>query len=687
MKPDVVATFRGARPGRVWWRSVYIPLEVKRPENPDPAALQLLRYVRQALREQPDCRFMYGLVFSKVNLTVWHVDRSGSLASTSINVHEDPKKFIHVILGFLIMEPVDIGWDPSMKMCFEDEDGNLSEPMESYLIDQNDRPDTERSAFKTQWVVTMDRMITSEGELETVQFVLCRALSLARGEVIRVRATRVWRAWKMSDMLKPRQQRAIYVYEDTWRDERRGLEGDLYLKLQGHPGQRGVASMYCYGVVRIKTRVDDTLGLIRQSLQHNGRPLDLGSRQRRQGTSFDIMDSEEINSLPMTSGSLPETGAVYEWAHDFFYKEATEHVPRNRIHSRLIMSSTGWRLLEFVSLQELSEGMQDAIAGHRWLYEQGLLHRDISFNNILLTGRPAPNRAILIDLDHAIEYKNYQSIPDDERSVQGTLAFMSFEVITGNQYDFDQDDLDADSDDGDSDFDDHDSPDEGEQLEPTPIGHDFIHDLESFFWVLVWISMSREGPGARRTTWPIGPKANLAVRLMLSQSFEIRDVMSIADRKNAVITYGARLFKDQVIRAFAPYFEGPMATVIQRLHRYLRQAYSRRRKISTAVYDQFDRVLMKVERHSRTKNWNATNPAFMKMASDIEKRREEDVLIWESPDPVRFRELGAKKRRISDRDEDGSVLAEEDDDPDSRASSPSPKKTTGEDMVLKTSQL
>ncbi|KAI0054446.1 hypothetical protein BV25DRAFT_1903869 [Artomyces pyxidatus] len=183
--------------------------------------------------------------------------------------------------------------------------------------------------------------------------------------------------------------------------------------------------------------------------------------------------------------------------------------------------------------------------GHRWLYEQGILHRDISVNNILLTGCPSPNRAILIDLDHAMEYKSNRSTPDDERSV-GTLAFMSSEVITGRRQSI--------------------------RLRTGRPGCRLGSSQSPH-------RMSGEGPGARLSTWPLDPKATLAVHLMLSQTFEIE---------------------------------------VFRLHRFLRQAYSWRRNISSALYDRFDKMILRAVRKSRTKNWNANSPAF-KMAANTVK--------------------------------------------------------------------
>lgn len=68
------------------WRAIHSLIIVKKDED-DPAALQLLRYIRSTLREQPDRRFMYGLVVSGRALTLWKVDRSGSLEAPAFDIH------------------------------------------------------------------------------------------------------------------------------------------------------------------------------------------------------------------------------------------------------------------------------------------------------------------------------------------------------------------------------------------------------------------------------------------------------------------------------------------------------------------------------------------------------------------------------------------------------------------------
>ncbi|KFY02428.1 hypothetical protein V490_00513 [Pseudogymnoascus sp. VKM F-3557] len=102
------------------------------------------------------------------------------------------------------------------------------------------------------------------------------------------------------------------------------------------------------------------------------------------------------------------------------------------------------------STKELLEALRDAVRGHKSLLEDGkILHRDISENNIIITeaaskGEPTGR---LIDLDLA---KELDSVPSGASHRTGTMQFMAIEVLQGK-------------------------------------GHTYRHDLESFFYVLIWM--------------------------------------------------------------------------------------------------------------------------------------------------------------------------------------------------------
>jgi Fungal protein kinase len=122
----------------------------------------------------------------------------------------------------------------------------------------------------------------------------------------------------------------------------------------------------------------------------------------------------------------------------------------NRIHRYLVVSPAGRPLHAYRSVRELLEALRDAIAGHRSLLENGkIIHWDISENNIIITDHTTggDSKGILIDLDLA---KELDSIPSGASHRTGTMQFMAIEVLQGK-------------------------------------GHTYRHDLESFFYVFIWM--------------------------------------------------------------------------------------------------------------------------------------------------------------------------------------------------------
>jgi serine/threonine protein kinase len=146
----------------------------------------------------------------------------------------------------------------------------------------------------------------------------------------------------------------------------------------------------------------------------------------------------------------------------------------NRVNYCLVTSPAGRPLYEYQSVRELLEALRDAIRGHKSLLENGkILHRDISENNIIITELPAEEalKGRLIDLDLA---KELDSMPSEARHRTGTMQFMAIEVLDGK-------------------------------------GHTYRHDLESFFYVFVWICIryGYEGTGRQQPNKVMRPKTNI----------------------------------------------------------------------------------------------------------------------------------------------------------------------------------
>ncbi|KAI0668010.1 hypothetical protein C8Q78DRAFT_1147398 [Trametes maxima] len=167
------------------------------------------------------------------------------------------------------------------------------------------------------------------------------------------------------------------------------------------------------------------------------------------------------------------------WSCRLSVGEKSEY--RERSHMRLVVDIVGRPLWRFKSTKELVLAMYDAIRGHRLAMTfGGVMHKDVSHGNILIvdstvsgdqvsrgiltdydysamTLQPPTNKAVTTHLD-SVEFHPLEKVGGAEGQIAmkertGTYYFMALELL-----DMEEDAL-----------------------------HDVQHDLESFYWVLIWI--------------------------------------------------------------------------------------------------------------------------------------------------------------------------------------------------------
>ncbi|KZV71162.1 hypothetical protein PENSPDRAFT_650916 [Peniophora sp. CONT] len=621
-KPDVFSVRQGSprkrgdngvTPKEIWWRMVQTILEIKKRGDTSLALVQLLRYIRQALCEQPDRRFMYGLVLAGKFLQVWHVDRSGAIAPKQFDIHKRPDLLIQTVVALLVKPPKDMGWDPTMLMYPPVGPGTAThvKPCPSYEIPvpQGHSNEAAVEAFYHQrWLVS----VSSEDSprAKPTEFVLFRVISWTDSEVIRGRATRVWHAWLKADYdnIKDMYDRPTYVFKDCWRDERRGLEGHFYKKAQaGTEDGRipGVASMLLYGAVKIGKEVDST-NFVRGEFELPDELLPIYLRERT--TNYHENTQPDTRVIPTT---IREEQAARQWAAQWLDGETLSKSPPipqyNRVHSRLVMRDYGIPIYRFTSLTELLGAFRDAIAGHRALHDKGVLHRDISIGNILITPhRKVGCRGMLIDLDYAREtpVSDDKTLHDDERS--GTKIFMGIETVlrrgvangefhSGFRNDPDPHDpaqapknivaMPAPLDDALDDYEQPTSMPKPKVATDAPqrsiFKHSVLHELESFWLVLLWVALKRDGPSSHGD-FVAGPTTGRLVATLFDEQASYDE---LGRTRLSLFSGGVELFDKEITPAMSPYCH-ILNRLLRNLFVRLGNAYTDRSLVN-GLYDDF----------------------------------------------------------------------------------------------------
>ncbi|KAL8764940.1 MAG: hypothetical protein Q9209_007804 [Squamulea sp. 1 TL-2023] len=401
------------------WDEILVTGELKSNvvlDGQTPAWLDLATYAREVFRAQ-NRRFVLGFTLCGSMMRLWQFDRSGSLGSSSFDINEDGFKFVHAILGYFLMNDKQLGCDPTIRQS----DGKC-------YVEVSRAGQTER--------LILTKLIKKQA-------------------LIAGRATTCWRAYRDGDELK-----TSLIVKDSWQYEERPEEGAL-IKEATDKGVRNIARYYHHETVQVDGKNDDTSENVRKGLMKKcGR------------TTF--REKSVIDSEAPASESLGQALAGRTQSRSASRKRSSNSTrmapppakrscssPRsrnlgtpthNRVRRRVVTRDPGRPIYEASSRVAVINGFLGAIFGHESLLNAGILHRDVSIGNIILTENE--DNGFLIDLDLAIKTSENQA--SGAPSKTGTKIFMAIGALYG---------------------------------EP----HSFMHDLESFFWVLFWICIHHDG--------------------------------------------------------------------------------------------------------------------------------------------------------------------------------------------------
>jgi hypothetical protein len=414
----------------------------------DSTLCQLGNYAREVFGAQPGRRWVLGFTLCGTAFRMWQFDRGGARGSTVVDIHEEWELFLATILSFATMEADALGFDPTIR-CNERGAERTYDP-------------TLRREAPSRPFIYLPRNLPGARQLSKKPVPSSIAAyspsvwskleiyptCISRRVAIATRGAVCWKARPWK--ASPRgQTQWTYVVKDQWRAEEYPPEGDLLGRCDCH-----------------------TIGL-----PTYGWHADI--MYHKSGVSC----REDIPSIRNASGDGPSVKRadpeyrrkVSETGKSLFYATCSTE---NRVHTRLVIAPVGKPLLEFATYSELLIGFRDAIQGHRHMYQQhNVLHRDVSINNVLLVPTSAGSscQGILIDFDLAIDTNREKPSGAGHRT--GTFDFMAFEILGGH----------ADR-------------------------HTPLHDLESFFYTLLWICIYYGRGGKRdhtvKDTIFVSPSAN-----------------------------------------------------------------------------------------------------------------------------------------------------------------------------------
>ncbi|KAL2359355.1 hypothetical protein RJZ56_007796 [Blastomyces dermatitidis] len=408
------------------WRDILVVGELKKSKEEittKGTLLQISCYVREVFAAQPTRRFVHAFTVCGTKMEAWVFDRSGPYSSGIIDVYTDSRWFFQMLVGYTMMSDEELGLDTFIA---SNEGGSKS--------------------ITVKGPGTSEEKVLQLGEMLSFQSaIVCRGTTCFLANDGQVEG----------------------VAKFSWVSDKRRPEAEL-LELAGQKNVQGVARIIGHSAItsiadiRCGLTFDDKRHDFKSAASsfHQSQPLtelrSLGrksSSRKRRSPDKGMQASKRSRSINQPSRDTQQDNelafSIQSVHKPSLFDRNDEEAYDNRVLRCLMISPAGRLIYDYKSPLELLMTLRDAIKAHRSLYLDGnILHRDISENNIIITnpGKTDGHSGMLIDLDLAKEVGSGRS---GARHQTGTMEFMAIEVLLN-------------------------------------IDHTYRHDLESFFYVLIW---------------------------------------------------------------------------------------------------------------------------------------------------------------------------------------------------------
>ncbi|KAK3943782.1 hypothetical protein QBC46DRAFT_376216 [Diplogelasinospora grovesii] len=367
---------------------------------------------------------------------------------------------------------------------------------------------------------------------------------MRRDPCIAGRATICWKAHLEKNPQTP------LVIKDSWQYTERAEEGEM-LREATDKGVVNVARYYHHETVQVVGTDDDVQKNVRKGLDvttaENYKPGSLMSRSisviNASWKGRNSMASRKRSPSP-TDAPLPPSKRSCSGSST----RASSNLLPNRVHRRVVLCDYGEPIYKASSRSALLAALEGCIEGHESLLKAGFLHRDVSINNLMINeDNSNPSwPSFLIDLDLAIKVQRDGA--SGAMGKTGTRAFMAIGALLGEQ-------------------------------------HSFMHDLESFFWVLFWICIHYDGPGNEREVTQF-------------DNWNYVDMKELAKLKLGTVSNEV-IFQDTTREFFTEYYS-PFTPWVNMLRRVVFPNNGKWERENMALYSQMREILQEARRAFHT---------------------------------------------------------------------------------------
>ncbi|KAI0706491.1 hypothetical protein C8Q76DRAFT_787036 [Earliella scabrosa] len=423
-----------------------------------------------------------------------------------------------------------VGCDPTIRRLTDNDEAWLKERLTRIGAKADDLVMAE-----ARWAEVHDDDGT--GQEEHKAYIMLKALDV-NGRLFS-RATTVWlavrdtRQWINRGHLVDDPQPAdlkLRIIKEAWHQLARRSERDFYDRLAVIPEEEkfGLPSLLGGGDLGEREARQWEHALYGASTPRSALTSDVHKTRLSESSAT---THGPIPRLLSTTTSTPNAPVRRPMHQTFTWRLARgpDHWHHERSHMRFVVDVVGRPLTQFHSTKELVTAMRDAIKGHRLaMTRAGVLHRDVSMGNILIVGDyDLDSKPRFEGFVHDFDYSSMsRDIPDAQLTNMsaaelaqrlvaeadagtlmnrtGTYFFLARGLLTSRR-----------------------------------TSHTIRHDLESFYWVLLWVVLRHvayDSPHGKKLYAIIFPDNNQSAAAGAKESWLDSDVFDFSIKGNAPLT-------------------------------------------------------------------------------------------------------------------------------------------------------
>ncbi|KAK7433989.1 hypothetical protein VKT23_020453 [Stygiomarasmius scandens] len=461
-KPDAYWVYIGVNEldnEEIDWYDICFPAEFKKKDHDDDIGKVLLN-MQQIMSLDPRRRSTYGLTVGDTKARFWFCCRGLLLATEGFNFMQDLHTVVHMFVSVAFADEVQLGWDPTIRL--------------------NEAETAERS----HRVYDID----FDGKTYTTEAILAEHSA----EGLLGRGTRVWRVKEKGSSNESKS----FVLKDAWintNDDtaQKGDDGtvrgrlseeqiynEIKKDIENLPDRVRALELFKRHVMMPRSRVVRVLQDGREQDDNTFRLLLRGCTTFLDLKKVVILNKRKQLTDPKSQSIGTSAVSLPTDSQRRLGFGAPARPARSKRHERNLYDQIATTLYDETSLMNIFKALGDTVKVLKVIHAAGWVHRDISVNNLYWS---QDGFGLLSDLEYA-KRKIDAVVHDDVRT--GTIQFIASEVACCGYLFF--------------------KPSRGTRQKKTTFSHNDLHDLESLFWLLLWVILYREDSAnlLDRRLWP-----------------------------------------------------------------------------------------------------------------------------------------------------------------------------------------